>query len=524
VIGLAVRLKLALLRGTLRSGPGSTGRRTALILGGLFGGLLSLLAFGALASLGGTAKGEDTAIVLFTLLVIGWTVLPILTFSSDDLLDASKLALLPLSRRQVLTLHGVGALIGVAPVATALAVSGLIASGSGPLGYVVAVLAAVLELALCIAASRAVAAALSRLLRSRRGRDLGVALTALVAIGGQLLNPVLQRVGASHEASQGLHRLGSALGTLPPGLLASAPRSGALGLLHLLAGAASVAVLLWLWERALRRAEEVPDATTGRRRSERSSLFSGLLPANRIGAVAGKDLRYLAREPRRLVQIVSSTLFPAVFVVLSPALADGSVSHNMVFAVCGIALFFGLSGANRFGQEGTATWLLIASGPDRRAARRDLLGGDLALVLVGLPLIVVAGVVLAVITDGFDRLPAALALAVAILNVGLGGGGILSVLVPYPIPEGPRNAFSNGGGGQGLAAAMLGLLVMAGVALLCLPLLYLLLPSLDGHRTWLLVLVAPVYGVLVGGLARELAARQWALTGPEILLKVNAQR
>jgi ABC-2 type transport system permease protein len=504
-----------------------------MLIAAFIGLSLSFVGFVTLAALHGRPQADDATIALFCFLVAAWSVVPILTFSSDDLVDPAKLALLPLSRRQVLVVHGVGAVVGIAPVATLVALTGAVVGTSSGVGSaVVGIVVVLLELALCVALSRTVVAALSRLLRSRRGRDLGVALTALVAISVQLLNPVLQQVSRSTHATEQLHSLASALRWLPPGLLASAPRAARDGrwlavLWHVLAAVAFLGLLLWLWERSLRRAEEVPDATTGRG-SRGSALLpralSRLVPAGRAGAIAGKDLRYLSREPRRLVQVVTSAIFPAIFVVISPALSGGHLRHGMVFAVCGIGLFFGLQGANRFGQEGTASWALVAAGLELRLARRDLIGGDIAAALVGVPLVLVASGVLGALTGGWDLVPVAASLALAVMGVSFGGGALLSVLAPFPVPEGPRNAFSNGGGGQGVAAGLLGLAVMIGVVLTCLPLVVLLLPALHGHRVWLIVLVAPVYGLLIGSGLREVAARQWSLHGPEVLLKVNAQR
>ncbi|MCU1601384.1 MAG: hypothetical protein JWO22_2093 [Frankiales bacterium] len=533
MILLAARLKLALLRGGLRAGPGSTQRRVGMALSVVLGSLLALLGFLTLAALRGRAEADDATVALFCFLVATWSVIPILTFSSDDLVDPAKLALLPLSRRQVLVLHGVGALVGVAPVATLLAVSGaVVGTSSSWASAAVAAFAVVLELAMCVVLSRTVVSALSRLLRSRRGRDLGVALTALTAISVQFLNPVLQNVSRSAHAADELHSVAGVLAWFPPGLAATMPRAARDGhwltvLWHLALVVAVLGLLLRLWEGSLRRAEEVPDATTSRPERGDSALvpalLSRLVPRGRIGAVAGKDLRYLSREPRRLVQLVTSAIFPALFVVISPALYGSHLTHGMVFAVCGIALFFGLQGANRFGQESTASWHLVAAGIDLPNARRDLLGGDVAATLVGVPLVLSAGLVLSAVTGGWDLLVPALASAVCVLGLSFGGGAMLSVFAPFPVPEGPRNAFSNGGGGQGVAAGLLGLLVMAGVVLAALPMLPLLLTALDGSPLWL-VLVAPLYGVVLGSGVRELAARQWSVRGPEILLKVAAQR
>jgi ABC-2 type transport system permease protein len=339
---------------------------------------------------------------------------------------------------------------------------------------------------------------------------------------------VLQRVSRADGAQAALHRVAGVLELLPPGLLASAPRAArrgdlVLAGLHLLAGAATVAALLALWARALRRSESTVDATSSPSRKATGltpRALARLLPGGRVGAVAGKDLRYLTRDPRRIIQLVTGTVFPALFVVVTPALsAGGGLNPKMVFAVCGVGLLSGLAGSNRFGHDGTSTWLLVASGSDRATARRDLLGGDLALTLVVVPLMVVSGVAIAAVCDGWRYLAAAEGAGLAVFAVTVGAAGLVAVLAPFPLPEGSRNAFSNGGGGQGLFATVLVFGLIAVVAIASLPLLLLLLPHV--HSATLLV-VGPVYGLLVGGLGREVAARLWINRGPEVLLRLSA--
>lgn len=262
--------------------------------------------------------------MLYTMLLVGWIVLPILTFGSDDLLDPARLALLPLSARQLATVMGVGALVGVAPAATAVAALGLLpATGTDPGSYLVALIAVGLLLTMCVSASRASAAALSGLLRSRRGRDLGVGLAALVALAFQLVNPLLQvairRGGGEADA---VSTLAALLRWTPPGLLATAPGRPLLGAAASLVVVAAVVVgVLFLWVRSVRRSLERVDATSAPRRRNTVLAPRGVpLPAGRAGAVAAKDLRYLTREPRRLVAALTAALLP-LLVGLGPLLA-----------------------------------------------------------------------------------------------------------------------------------------------------------------------------------------------------------
>jgi len=189
-----------------------------------------------------------------------------------------------------------------------------------------------------------------------------------------------------------------------------------------------------------------------------------------------------------------------------------------------MAMLSGLATGNRFGLDGTATWMLISSGTDPRDARRDLLGGDLATTLATGPVLLVLTLILAAVTGGWRFVPPALGLALALYTVSVGLSGLLSVKAPFPVPE-SQNMF---GGGSG-AGCMTGLLtfgaLLADVAL-CLPLLGLLVPALVVSPVWGLVLlvVGPVYGTAIGDVVRRWAARQWSERGPEVLQALAGAR
>jgi ABC-2 type transport system permease protein len=502
------------------------------IAAGLIGsGGVVIIGFSALAvPRGNAALATDIAIVVFNLLALGWVVLPVATFASDDLLDPTKLALLPLRRRDLMTLLGVAALVGVAPLATLLATTGLaVGVATDGLQALVALIACILEVAFCVMLSRVVAAALSGLLRSRRGRDLGIALTLLVALSFQLINPVMQHFlpDTAEGGSSALHALADPMRLTPPGLLATTPllvQQGhpgpALG--RLLLVALIIAAGLMLWERLVARSLVRVD-TAGHSRRRQTPLapraVAWLLPKGRAGAVAAKDLRYLTRDPRRALSQLLGVLMPALVIVLGPASRAGtSPARWAVFVVCLIAAFAALQGANRFGVDGTAVWMLMATWTTRLDARRDLLGGDLAMLIVTLPLTVVVGVGTAALVDGWTWLPAALGLAVALMLVTAAGSGLIAVLAPFAVPDNPRNAFSTGGAGQGCAAGLITMGLMVAGPVACAPLL-LLLPGALEHtsRAVALLIIGPAYGAAVALVVRRQAAEQWSKRAPDVL-------
>jgi ABC-2 type transport system permease protein len=519
-----------LLRGALRGGPGSTARRIGLVIGGLLGGGASILAFlGLTASRGHGRLPEDLAVVLFTVLLAGWVVLPILTFGSDDLLDPARLALLPLTGAEFLIVMGVGALVGVAPVATVVAALGLLpATVGGPASGLIALLSVLLLLVLCVSASRACTSALSGLLRSRRGRDLGVALTAVIALSFQLVNPLIQV--ALRRGGVGEHALAGLAGPLrwtPPGLLAAAPGRPLLPAIgSLLLVLAVIVLLLIVWQRSVRRSLERAEVSGTRKRQSTTLVPPGVpIPAGRAGAVMAKDLRYLLREPKRLVTAVTGALLPVLAVVLGPVAVTGSrPPGGLVFAASGIGVLSGLSGANRFGLDGTATWVLISSATDPRDPRRDLVGGDLAAATVTVPALLITAGLLALVTGGWEYLAPTIGLALALYPIGLGMAGVLSVNAPYAVPP-TQNAFGGGGAGQGCTAGLLTLGAMLAEVALCLPLLALLIPGLVTGSPWwglALLVVGPAYGWLIGSWLRGRAAVRWAQRAPEVLQVLSA--
>lgn len=535
----ALALKLALLRGSLRSGPGSTGRRVGLVVGAVGGGLLAVLVVAGLTlsrAEGGDSSGDlsgDLTVLLFCALVTLWVVLPLLTFASDDLLDPSRLVLLPLTGRQRVLVMGAGALVGVPAAVTLVLALGLLpATTVGPGSLVVGVLAALLELALCVSASRAVASLLAGVLRSRRGRDVGVALTALLVVGAQLVNPLIQLTlggGAGANDNGGASGLlrgpASVLARTPPGWLATAPTRGPLGaVVSLLGGAAVVALLAAVWGLGVRRSLERTAASTTRPRRHTELVPRWVpLPAGRAGAVAAKDLRYLVREPRRLVGMVTTTVVP-VAAVVAPTLSTGGPGRGSVFVVCLVAMLAAVTAGNRFGLDGSATWLLLATATAERDARRDLAGGELAVAIATVPLVVVLGGVLAVVTDGVDLLPAALGTALGLLAVQVAISSVMAVRSAYPVPV-RGSGFGGGSGGQGCAAGLVVIVALLSGAGLCLPLLGLLVPALvTGAPAWglALLVVGPLYGLGVGVWLRRWAARYWSARAPEVLQTISA--
>ncbi|GAB3854642.1 hypothetical protein GCM10029963_47990 [Micromonospora andamanensis] len=185
-----VRLKLRVMANNFRG----QGWRVALFLvGSLIGLWFAVGAFFGLAAPG--LVGDDKYALMIAafaggLTVLGWLLLPLVFFGVDETLDPARFALLPLSRRTLVTGLFAAALVSVPAIAVLLALSGLVVTAAVFGGWSAALVSAVgvvCGLLLCVAGARAVTSAFASMLRSRRVRDLAAVLLAVVAA---LLGPL----------------------------------------------------------------------------------------------------------------------------------------------------------------------------------------------------------------------------------------------------------------------------------------------------------------------------------------------
>ena len=510
MVGHFLRLKHTLNRNGLRS---STRKKVGLVFALLFWGWVVAGGFAALA----TARNQATVLpLIFDGFFVAWLMLPLLGFGGDETLDPSRLSLLPLSNGQVVRGLAVASLLAVPPLGTLLTLTGALAHGgtshlapgAATAATPITAAAVVLELFLCIVASRALTTALSGILRSRRGRDLLVFLFAIVAVlpvlAGQLVPHLV--LGPNHRSLS----LSAARGLfwLPPGWIAKAilnARAGhtATSLVWLAAAAAATALIAYLWSLALRHVLTTSEAGGGKTTRKRADLFARLpfLPRTRVGAIAAKELRYNWRDPRRRAAMVSVGMFIVVPVVT--LLSRGGDSHKPVlFAAVG-ALILGMQAMNQFGSDGPAFWLEVASGRDPADEFR---GKNLASVVLGLATATIGATVLGIVLHGMAYVPATILLAGAVLGVTLAVANQVSILAPFPLPD----AITNMWAGPGCLPALAGLLALGIIAALLLPVIIAVVIALGSTKTVLLVTAAAAaaYGAIIWRIGLAVATRQ----------------
>ncbi|MFF3440421.1 hypothetical protein [Streptosporangium sp. NPDC002721] len=513
-----VRLKLRLVAGNL---SGSTERLLGfvftVIAAFLFGSIGFLLT--ATLRLAPADVALDAAIVVFTVFLVGWAVVPLLAFGLDDTLDPSRLALFPLRTGQLAAGMFAASVTGVWPLAslavTAGAVVGL-ATGIG--GVILGLVAVLLHFALCVVLSRLVTTSLSGILRTRRGRDVLAVSVIFFILAAQLPNLLLNG-GLAADPMAVLHGLASVLSWTPSGIAA---RSVADGGLMAVAGAALLAALVagagWLWIAALRRALVSSDASTqGASVRNSQGLLDRILPDGPLAAVAGKELKYARRDPRGRVGWFAAVAVTGVMAFSMHGNDAGATgSFLAILPACIGALMISIQGCNAFGIDGRSLWTnAVAYGTDRDW-RTDIAGRHLAMATIAVPLLLVLATVAALLAGNVTWAVPATLTAWGVLGAGLGVGALTSVLTPYTVPE-RLNAFTGAAPGQGGIAFAASFAALIGTGLLALPIV---LPVLFG-LTWVGV-PAVAYGLLLSWGGRRVAGKIAFARYPDLLKATSA--
>ncbi|MFE7239597.1 transporter [Streptomyces sp. NPDC057582] len=526
LVRVFVRLKLTLLRNGLRQ---SSGRRVAYISSVVLTLLFAAGQLIALAALRGHAHAGSLTVLLTGVLALGWAVMPLFFPSGDETLDPSRLVMLPLRPRPLVGALLVASLVGIGPLFTlCLAAGSVFAVAHGAAAVVCAVVAVPLTLVVCVALARAVATANTRLLSSRKGRDLAVLSGLVVAVGIQVVNFGAQRLGRSGGLAT-LDPAADVVRWLPPASAIGAVDSAAQGsygraVAQLLLSVAALGALVWLWQRSLVKLMTAPDgstqaaAGTAREKAGRGgSRLSALLPEGRTGTVIRRSLRYVARDPKTKAAWVTALAIGLIVPLLNAVQGTGSV-----YFACFAAGMLGIQMYNQFGQDTSAFWMVAMTISSTRDAYLELRGRAAALLVITLPYTVLVTVVTAAVLGDWEKLPGAIGLSLALLGAMLATGALASANFPYSIPQ--DSGFKNVAPGQaGLAwISIFGGMVSA--ALLCAPVIVatIWLHLIDAEDwLWVVLPVGSAYGALVAWAGLRLAAPRTANRLPEILAAVS---
>ncbi|WP_410646560.1 hypothetical protein [Amycolatopsis sp. cmx-4-54] len=525
MVGDLIRLKLAIQRHT------HSWKRAL----GLLAGVLAAAATWAVVFVAEPAARTDVLLLVLAFWTAGWLIGPVLTCGAA-MLRPEYFTLLPLARRGLGAGLLASAFAGVGGAVTAIAALALIpyvfataTGGTAIASVAVALVGAVLLVVFVVALSRTVYALLGAAMRTHLGVELaavqyGLLLSSMTA-GWAVVRPVLESIPAFLRDGFGAVPARAALEWTPFGLplravgeMAAGRPMPALGSLALLAGATAAVTTA-----AIALLTPHVGARTARRRrrplGSRVLTRARLLPASPLGAVVGKELRTWWRDPWRSLEVRSAIWF-GVFIAVYGAIAG--IPEIAGLAGAAVALTVALSGANLYGQDGTALWqLVVAESP--AAVRADIRGRQIGItVLFGLPALVLSGAMMAV-TGIFTYAVPILAVLIALLGVGCGTALVMSVLgaTPGVDPHRRVNATDAGENTAGIFAAfqiqlwataptsaMAAMLTFAGDSL----------PAWFGAATLAVALVNAVAGAWLGG---AIATRRLGTRLPETFAKLR---
>jgi ABC-2 type transport system permease protein len=504
VVAHLVRLKLTLLRNGLRRSPWQV---VGLAVGGLYGLAVLVLAIAGLVTASATRPDLLPAItvLLGSVLVLAWALVPLIAFGVDATVDPARFVLFPIPRRALVTGLAIGALVGVPGLVTTLVA--LTMAGvwwRDPLALVAGLVGSVVGVLTCIVASRATTTLMSALLARRRFREI---LAALVVLPFVLIGPLLSQAHRLDLGEDDLDRAVQVLGWTPVGAAWAVPAAvtdgDLLGALARLAVAlVTLLVLAVVWDRALARSAVSPPHEQGSSKVRGLGWF-GRLPATPLGAVTARCLTYWVRDPRYAMSIVFIPVFPLILWVVAPD------SQMLLFVGPITAFFLGWSISQDVSFDGTAFWTHVAA-PLR--GQTDRLGRVLAVVLLGLPVVLLFSVVPTVATGHADDLATVLGLSAGAFLTSLGVASVASALVVMPVQKVGENPFGSrqGGSTAALTSQLAGWAATFGLTLPTIVLAVVAVRQSSTLLAWLTVLVGLglgatilVLGVRIGGRALE---------------------
>ncbi|WP_425954770.1 hypothetical protein [Xylanimonas sp. McL0601] len=521
-----VRLKLTLMANTFRR---SVWQTIGIVLGSLYAAGLVLMAVAAAVAGGATEPVVTGQVIVIAgaVLVLAWWLVPVFFYGVDATLDPHRFATYAIPRPRLLAGLAVAGVVSVPGIATVLAVVGAaFAWWRTPLAVLAALVGAVLAVALCVVGSRAITTILSPMLESRRSREV---LTIVAFVPIMLFGPAIswfaQRMGSATvtvgdtvPAAVGgaAHLLGWTPLGAPWGLAASVHDGAwltALGRLAVAVGTLALAV--WVWERALARTLERPAEGGGKGAHGKGLGLFDRVPATPVGAVVARTATYWVRDPRYSASMLIVPLLP---VVLYFATRNGGAEVIVILAPL-TAWIAGFGISNDVAYDHTAFALHVATGTP---GRTDRWGRAIPVLAVGTPLIVAYTLVTAGVTGLWESLPPLLGLSIGLLAASTGVSSFVSARWLYPVPKPGDSPFKQPQGATGATmvaqGVSMGLAAIVSLPALALALVSILLPSVA--LGWVTLVVAPALGAVVLVLGVRWGAQAYDRRAPELLQRV----
>lgn len=517
--------------------------------------------------------------LLFSGLLLFWIALPLLSYSTNEGLDVTRLQLFPLTRLELMFSLLFSSLFDIWTVLLFVLFGATVLAWwmhSLALGLLTLLVIVVFYFVM-VGCSQLVLALLMRTLQSRRFRDLSVIILALFGSSCYLFNRFALGANTILNIGNGLNSgsFSPYLQWLPSGVAASAIRAASQGhwttsfiMLGLLLAIGALA--LYLWQLVLERSMTASEAGASRRSKQRQqaalaapstltatpttrpagkqvSAARAIAPARenadplranifeQLQALVRKEFICFWRDPQLKVRMFQ-ILFYMLIVVVVPAFSASNGTNNASegfyarytpFASVAVILLFMLTlSLNTLGIERQSLTTLFLFPIERR---RLLWGKNLAVFLLGL-VVLVALMIFCVVTS---REPAMVLPAIIIgfagMGVALACGNMTSAYFPrYQRSVGQRGYAATGGQAQsgGCLNQLMALIMLVVSVLLLSPVaLGIGLPFFMNMQVlWLVTMpLSLAYGLALYIIFTNLAAKRILATEPEILLTTTRE-
>jgi ABC-2 type transport system permease protein len=528
VVATLLRLRFRVLGNLLLSNPWQ-------LVGFIFGMLWAAAALlGVWAGLFAAGfAGLDVVRLVVTagggLLVLGWTLAPLLVAGVDTTLEPAKLAPFPISTNRMMVALAAAGVTGIPGIATTVGALGiLLAVFRWPGAIVAAIICIPLGVLTAVLASRLIAALSSGAGGNRRVRELigGLAFLVLVLAGPitiGILNLVEAGVNAAADPLDRINGIVSALSWTPIAAAWAVPGDVAAGawlpaVAKLAIALATIAALWWLWGRSLAAAlVSPPRARTATVKAGKIGWF-GRLPTGATGATWARALTYWLHDPRYLRQLLVVPIFPVLMLFYS-----GGDLRSPLFAYSAVLVAFvlGIVSYADVSYDGTAFASVLSTGI---RGRQDRLGRLLGAATIGVPLLVAIAVITVGLSGMWHLLPPVLGASVGMLLVGYGVSAVSSAYIVTPVPAPGDSPFKRTPGtGPLIAFAMLG--IWLGIAVVSAPMI---VPAIiagvtgDAVWGWSALAIGLVFGTIIAVVGVIVGGRGFDSNAPALLARLRS--
>ena len=533
-----------LLRGYSRNPLSIVGSIFMLLFIVCFAGAVAVGTILAYRLLPSPADSEVLYLVLTAVLLL-WIVLPLLEFTANEGLDASKLILFPLTRAELMLSLLFSTLLDIPTIGLVLVLVAVIAGWAVSLP--VTILACVTMLVFYIQVvgiSQLVLALFMRVLQGRRFRDLSIIIIAIFTSSCYLIQQFVlggTRILHLYDNLQSAS-FSPYLQWLPSGLAARSITQAEQG-----NWGASIAMLglllltsvltLYLWQFVLQRslsASEVGGSARvrNRRRQQTSVVAAGVQPAStsiwgriippQVSALALKDLKYFWRDPQLKAMMFQSVIYVAIFLVaplLNPSSSlFGGNGYVLLITPMIVLLFMLTLSLNTLGLErqSLTTLFLFPVAP-----QRILWGKNLAVATLGIVELVALVSIGAFLSHAWNYVLPVFIGGLAGMGVTLGCGNFTSVYFPQYMRQMQRGFRVTGQTSQaGCLRAIMSFVMLAVTLILLIPVALALGLPMIFHVEWIWTITIPltlIYGIAFHQIATRFVAPRMLEQAPEIL-------